>query len=558
MRKLFLIIPLIVLSIYSYGNNVKVNVGFNFKPKNDSIAIAVFYHNGSFSPDRLNLDTLIKIKPGDFELKLQTGTYVFRFFHPEITTIDVPLVIERLESNIGFDILLEESWLPSEIKNVQLIIRTKKRETKILDLFNSENKWTAPQESLPNDINTYVFRVNNSQYFHRLDYPAVFQRAFFYYENEFQGEDIYFSEDEYLQKEPSITFYSKEIDLDHFYNVFKKINAVFEDSYIGMLSLGNTINVEYFNETSSIFNQILEQENSYYNQLVIEPYIRLINIHHPVNQELRLLSQKKLLNEINKLRLTEAYKEMEQNKLYLLKAIDPKSLFLSGSFLDAFRNLDFGPHKYIEYDLPFGFFLQMEHDFKQQSPSYFAKGRMLQRDISNLRRENPDKALHLINILEKEYPRYPPVRWGNFEKLKTELLLQQRLKAPNFELVALNGDTIRLSDFKGKYIFLDFWGTWCAPCIVELPYIKELSENISNDKLIVIGVACNDTKERVEKTIQSRNLQYLNALANKEIIADYGISSFPTNYLIDPDGIIIGNNFRGSDLSERIKRIINL
>ena len=73
---------------------------------------------------------------------------------------------------------------------------------------------------------------------------------------------------------------------------------------------------------------------------------------------MRILSEKKLYNEIVKLKLTEAYKEMKQKKLSLLKSIDLKSPFLSGYFLEAFRDYWFDfryPYKYIEYDLPFGF-----------------------------------------------------------------------------------------------------------------------------------------------------------------------------------------------------------
>ena len=213
---------------------------------------------------------------------------------------------------------------------------------------------------------------------------------------------------------------------------------------------------------------------------------------------------------------------------------------------------------YIENEIPFGFFLKLEHDFQQQTPSYYAKGYMLSKDINYLKIEDPKKALELISILENEYPRHPYVLTNNFENLKTDLLSKQGLKAPDFKLVDIKGDTIKLSDLRGKYIFLDFWGTWCAPCMDELPYIKELSENISNDKLIVFGIACKDNKARVEKTVRENNLNYLIAMANEFVIEDYGISSYPTTYLIDPKGVIIGKNLRGENLTEKVKSLISL
>jgi len=130
MKRTLLIIPFIIIYIFCYGNNVKVKVDFNFKPKNDSITIAVVYHNGSFFSEITTLDTLLKIKPGKFELQLQPGTYICRFLHPEITYTDIPLVIESQESKLEFDLYLEKSSLPSEIKTVQLIIKTNNKKPK--------------------------------------------------------------------------------------------------------------------------------------------------------------------------------------------------------------------------------------------------------------------------------------------------------------------------------------------------------------------------------------------------------------------------------------------
>lgn len=558
MKKIFLIISNIALVALCQGQNVKGRVDFNFKAKTDSITIAVVCHDGSFSPDASTLYQMIKTIPGDIELQLHPGTYICRVLHPEITSTDIPLVIENYESDLTFDLKLEKSSLPCEIKRVQLIVRPIKERSKIFSLIKTGNEWSVPQNiTLPKDIKTYVFRVNNSLYYHRLGYPEQLQRALLYYENIFQGEDIYFSEDEYSQAKSNISFTSNGIDLEYFYKLYNEIDAVFERSYIGGAALDNSINAKYYLETSSIFEKILKEENPFFSQIVIEPYLFLIDRHHPVSLKIGALPR----DEVNRFKKNEIYKKREAKKIALLKLLDVNSPILSGSFLFDFRSYWFGyrrPENYIENDIPFGFFMQLEYDFQQQTPSYCAKGGMLVRDIQQLKREDPLKALQIIDTLEEEYGDLPYVKYGSAEKAKTQLLINQGSAAPDFELVSLKGDTIRLTDFKGKYVFLDFWGTWCAPCMSELPNIKELSETISSDKLIVIGLVCNDTKEKVEKVIREKDLKYINAMANEVIIDDFGISSYPTTYLLDPNGIIIGKNLRGDNLSERIKNILNL
>lgn len=73
---------------------------------------------------------------------------------------------------------------------------------------------------------------------------------------------------------------------------------------------------------------------------------------------------------------------------------------------------------------------------------------------------------------------------------------------------------------------------------------------------VTIAVVCHDSKERIEKVIQDQNLKYINAMATDEIIGDFGISKYPTTYLVDPNGIIVGKDLRGDNLASRIGNIL--
>ncbi len=70
----------------------------------------------------------------------------------------------------------------------------------------------------------------------------------------------------------------------------------------------------------------------------------------------------------------------------------------------------------------------------------------------------------------------------------------QGLPAPDFQLASLDGTTVKLSDFRGKAVLLNFWATWCPPCKVEMPWFADLQTQYGKDGLVILGVAMDDSK----------------------------------------------------------------
>jgi peroxiredoxin len=126
--------------------------------------------------------------------------------------------------------------------------------------------------------------------------------------------------------------------------------------------------------------------------------------------------------------------------------------------------------------------------------------------------------------------------------------------APSFKEVSIDGDTLSLDDFKGRFVFIDFWGTWCGPCIDEIPFVKKLAEHFDKNDLQVIGLA-KDEIENLEEFVIKKKLPYPNAVADKAI-EDYCVTAFPTTFLIDPEGIIIASGLRGENLIELVEKKI--
>ena len=133
---------------------------------------------------------------------------------------------------------------------------------------------------------------------------------------------------------------------------------------------------------------------------------------------------------------------------------------------------------------------------------------------------------------------------------------QVGFKAINFVSKTLSGDVIELDKLSGKYVYLDFWGTWCAPCREEIPILKSIYSEYQNENFELNGIA-NDNFEELQDFINKQEISWEQILQSedKSIIADYGVTGYPTTFLIDPEGKIISKNIRAVELSEKLKEI---
>ena len=115
------------------------------------------------------------------------------------------------------------------------------------------------------------------------------------------------------------------------------------------------------------------------------------------------------------------------------------------------------------------------------------------------------------------------------------------LQFPNIVDKNLNGKTFQLSDLRGKYVILDFWGSWCSPCLSEIDKLKSLYEN-NKDKIEIVGIACNDDINRLKETISSNKINWEQLFEGqtdeKKYSVRFGIRNYPTKILLDTEGKI--------------------
>jgi peroxiredoxin len=132
--------------------------------------------------------------------------------------------------------------------------------------------------------------------------------------------------------------------------------------------------------------------------------------------------------------------------------------------------------------------------------------------------------------------------------------------AGDFSQPDVNGKIISLSSFRGKYVLLDFWASWCGPCRSENPHVLKAYNEFKDKNFDVFAVSLDDKKDNWLKAVKEDGLPWtqvsdLNGFKNIAAQA-YAISAIPQNFLIDPSGKIIASNLRGEALIKKLKEII--
>ncbi|MBN6888373.1 peroxiredoxin [Cytobacillus horneckiae] len=129
--------------------------------------------------------------------------------------------------------------------------------------------------------------------------------------------------------------------------------------------------------------------------------------------------------------------------------------------------------------------------------------------------------------------------YANFSKDKIHKV-EMGKEAPDFVLVDMDGETHRLSDYKGQGVFLNFWGTWCKPCEKEMPYINNQYKQFKDQGVQTIAVNISESKLVVNKFLERHDLDFPVVIdKDGQVKSAYGIGPLPATFLIDPEGKVV-------------------
>src|ERR1017187_7443594 len=159
---------------------------------------------------------------------------------------------------------------------------------------------------------------------------------------------------------------------------------------------------------------------------------------------------------------------------------------------------------------------------------------------------NTNKAAELINRLKQDFPDTKPVAQEEGKKLRATMV--EGTKFPDFNEKDVTGKPVSVANYKGKVVLIDFWATWCGPCVAELPNVLKTYEKHHNQGFEIIGISLDKEEAKLTSFTKEKNMTWQQFFDGQfwsnKLAVKYGVNSIPATYLLDGDGKIIAKNLR--------------
>lgn len=184
--------------------------------------------------------------------------------------------------------------------------------------------------------------------------------------------------------------------------------------------------------------------------------------------------------------------------------------------------------------------------------------------------KDADTSVQLMAKLKKDFPETSPGKGADqiinsIKAQKEALELQKQLvvgkKFPDFNEKDQAGKPLSIKRFKGKVVLVDFWATWCGPCVQELPNVIETYRKYHGKGFDVIGISLDKKEKALTDFVAKREMawpQYYDGQGwGNKLAVRYGVQSIPATYLLDKEGVIVAKDLRGPALGEAVAKALD-
>jgi peroxiredoxin len=183
--------------------------------------------------------------------------------------------------------------------------------------------------------------------------------------------------------------------------------------------------------------------------------------------------------------------------------------------------------------------------------------------------DNPQKATELVQQLKRDFPDTQPGKnaddilanlkqQAEAKKIKSGLV--EGAKFPDFDEKDIAGKPLSVANYKGNVVLVDFWATWCGPCVGELPNVIKTYEKHHANGFEIIGISLDQDEKKLKNFTSQRKMTWQQYFDGKgwenKLAGKYGVQSIPATFLLDREGKIIGKDLRGPALDEAVTKAL--